>query len=120
MSLSHIPCRGISDVASMLGVTLRTVRFYEEKGLVSPERWPGGKRVYSPADVARLTEIVRLRACDFSLREVREFLTADHDRRMALLYSAHNRARDRALAADQAGNDCLRMIEEQSRQEAAE
>ena len=53
----------IGEVAARVGVTPRTIRYYEELGLLgaSAAREKGGHRVYSEADVARLTELVRLR-----------------------------------------------------------
>jgi DNA-binding transcriptional MerR regulator len=53
----------IGDVAAQVGVTVRTIRYYEELGLVegSDERPKGGHRLYRDTDVARLRELVRLR-----------------------------------------------------------
>ena len=53
----------IGEVAARVGVTPRTIRYYEELGLLgaSAAREKGGHRFYSEADVARLTELVRLR-----------------------------------------------------------
>ena len=67
------PLRGIQDVADSLGVTTRTLRFYEDKGLVQPVR-VGGTRVYARRDVARLQLILRGKRLGFSLREIEEFL----------------------------------------------
>jgi DNA-binding transcriptional MerR regulator len=53
----------IGEVAERVGVTTRTIRYYEELGLLGPlaERSKGSHRLYSDADVGRLTELVRLR-----------------------------------------------------------
>ena len=53
----------IGEVAARVGVTARTIRYYEELGLLgaSSDRQKGGHRVYSEPDVVRLTELVRLR-----------------------------------------------------------
>ena len=59
----------IAEVATALGVSHRTLRFYEHKGLVSPQR-KGTARLYSPADVARLGQVMRLKACGASLDEI--------------------------------------------------
>ena len=45
----------ISELAKEFGITTRTIRFYEEKGLLNPSR-EGGKRIYSPADRVRVDE----------------------------------------------------------------
>jgi DNA-binding transcriptional MerR regulator len=53
----------IGEVAQLTGTTPRTIRYYEELGLLSPtsEREPGAHRVYDDADVERLQEVLRLR-----------------------------------------------------------
>ena len=63
----------VSQLARQLGVTARTIRFYEDKALVSPER-AGTTRVYTHRDRARLMLILRGKRLGFSLREIREFL----------------------------------------------
>src|SRR5579875_2382370 len=53
----------IGEVAELVGITARTIRYYEERGLLGlgGERPKGAHRLYSDSDVARLREIVRLR-----------------------------------------------------------
>ena len=53
----------IGEVAERVGVTTRTIRYYEQLGLLGPEpeRSKGAHRLYVEADVTRLTELVRLR-----------------------------------------------------------
>jgi len=65
--------RGINDVAAHLGITHRTLRFYEDKGLIEPAR-VGNTRIYSRRDVARMQLILRGKRLGFSIREIREFL----------------------------------------------
>lgn len=65
--------RGIQDVATELGITTRTIRFYEDKGLLDPQR-VGTMRVYSRREVARLQLILRGKRLGFSLRQIQEFL----------------------------------------------
>lgn len=65
--------RGIKDVASQLGVTQRTLRFYEDKGLIEPQR-VGATRIYSRREVGRMQLILRGKRLGFSLREIKEFL----------------------------------------------
>jgi DNA-binding transcriptional MerR regulator len=65
----------IGEVAERTALSVRTIRFYEESGLVSPsERSQGGFRLYTDADVARLQLIRRLKPLDFSIDEMREIL----------------------------------------------
>lgn len=65
----------IGEVAERTGLSVRTIRFYEESSLVSPSgRSQGGFRLYTDGDVARLQLIRRLKPLDFSLEEMRELL----------------------------------------------
>jgi DNA-binding transcriptional MerR regulator len=63
----------IRDLTKQLGVSARTLRFYEEKGLVDPGR-RGQERLYSRRDRARLKYVLMGKAVGFSLEEVREML----------------------------------------------
>lgn len=63
----------IGDMAKQFGVTLRTLRFYEDKGLINPRR-EGSARLYSRRDVARLKLIMFGRKVGFSLREVKQMM----------------------------------------------
>ena len=63
----------ISDLAKEFGVTTRTIRFYEEKGLVSPAR-EGQKRLFSPADRVRIKLILRGKRIGMTLQECVEFI----------------------------------------------
>lgn len=65
--------RGIQDMATELGVTHRTIRFYEDKGLIDPKRI-GTMRVYTRRDFARMQLILRGKRLGFSLREIAQFL----------------------------------------------
>ena len=58
----------ISELAKEFGVTTRTIRFYEEKGLVQPLR-DGQKRLYTPADRVRIKLILRGKRIGMSLQE---------------------------------------------------
>jgi DNA-binding transcriptional MerR regulator len=63
----------VSQLARQLGVTARTIRFYEDKGLLAPSR-AGTTRVYTVRDRARLVLILRGKRLGFSLREIKEYL----------------------------------------------
>jgi DNA-binding transcriptional MerR regulator len=63
----------ISDLADEFGVTTRTIRFYEEKGLLRPKR-EGTRRVYGPADRTRLRLILRGKRLGLSLDESAEII----------------------------------------------
>jgi len=63
----------ISELAREFGVTTRTIRFYEEKGLVHPRR-EGRTRLYSPADRVRIKLILRGKRIGMTLQESAEVI----------------------------------------------
>lgn len=63
----------VTELAAALGVTPRTLRFYEDQGLVTPRR-VGNARVYSHRDRGRLALILRGKRLGFSLREIGDWL----------------------------------------------
>lgn len=63
----------IGDMAKAYGVTLRALRFYEDKGLLSPTR-DGATRLYSHRDRVRLKLILLGRKVGFSLRDVKQMI----------------------------------------------
>ncbi|WP_432524950.1 MerR family transcriptional regulator [Kineococcus sp. SYSU DK006] len=66
----------IGEVVERVGYSFRTIRYYDEMGLVSPaHRSPGGFRLYSEMDVYRLLILKRMKPLDFSLDEMRELLS---------------------------------------------
>ena len=69
----------IGEVAGRTGVTQRTLRFYEEKGLLQPsERMDGGFRLYSDEDVERIVQIKEMQnLLGLTLAEIREMVEAD-------------------------------------------
>lgn len=94
--------KGIQQVATDLGVTTRTLRFYEDKGLIVPRR-VGTTRVYTRREVGRMHLILRGKRLGFSLREIQEFLDLydsdpQHVEQMRRLAS---RARERADELEQ-------------------
>jgi DNA-binding transcriptional MerR regulator len=67
----------IGEVAARTELSLRTIRHYEESGLVVPSaRSQGGFRLYTEADVARLMVIRRMKPLGFTLDEMRDLLAA--------------------------------------------
>ena len=69
----------IGEVAERTGVTQRTLRFYEERGLLKPpSRLDGGFRLYSEDDVRRVEQIKRLQSLlGFTLAEIKEMVEAN-------------------------------------------
>ena len=73
----------IGEVAELTGTTPRTIRYYEEIGLLpgAEDRTQGQHRVYTPADVERIKEIVRLRdLLGLSLEQLTKLLEAESAR----------------------------------------
>lgn len=67
----------IGDLAREFGVTLRTLRFYEDRGLLSPER-RGTTRVYSRRDRMRLRLVLLAKTLGFSLTEAKQMIELYH------------------------------------------
>jgi len=73
----------IGDVAKLVGTTPRTIRYYEELGLLpeAPERPAGGHRLYTQSEVERLREVIRLKQLlGVSLQELKDLLAAEEAR----------------------------------------
>jgi DNA-binding transcriptional MerR regulator len=78
---------GITELCSAFGITTRAIRFYEDKGLLSPRR-VNGTRVYTRRDRARLALILRAKAIGSSLAEVKQYLD---------LYGSHGEGRTQQI-----------------------
>jgi Cu(I)-responsive transcriptional regulator len=73
----------IGDVATQIGLPPKTIRYYEEIGLVAPNRSANGYRVFSQTDAHKLAFLGRARSLGFSIEECRALLA---------LYEDHGRA----------------------------
>lgn len=74
---------GITELCREFGISLRAIRFYEDKGLLHPRR-VNGTRVYTRRDRARLALILRAKAIGSSLAEIKHYLD---------LYGSHGEGR---------------------------
>lgn len=90
----------IGEVAKRLGLSLRTVRYYEETGLVRPsKRTNGGFRLYGEPEIARLELIKQMQPLGFSLKEMKQLLKVrDQLKRARPGDPAHDRAHMRLSA----------------------
>lgn len=70
----------IGELSELFGITLRTIRFYEERGLLAPRRAAARTRIYDRDDVARLSLIVTCRRYGLAVHEIADLL-ALRDRR---------------------------------------
>ena len=68
------PVFTISQLAEEFDISTRTIRFYEEKGLIAPRRSKGNQRIYSKRDRARLKLILRGKRFGYSLDEISEMM----------------------------------------------
>lgn len=65
----------IGEVSERTGLSLRTIRYYEEVGLLRPSmRSPGGFRLYTRSDIGRLGLVRRMKTLGFSIEEMRDLL----------------------------------------------
>jgi DNA-binding transcriptional MerR regulator len=101
----------VTELAKELGMTARAIRFYEDKGLITPQR-AGTTRVYSARDRARMILILRGKRLGFSLSAIKEYLDlydTDITQRTQLraLLAGVARRRDQLLAQRQAIDDAL-------------
>lgn len=78
---------GITELCNEFGITLRALRFYEDKGLLAPRRI-NGARVYTRRDRARLALILRAKAIGSPLSEIKRYLD---------LYGDHGEGRAQQL-----------------------
>ena len=75
----------VAELAKELDITTRTLRFYEDRGLIAPQR-VGTARIYSRRDRARMIMILRGKRLGFTLREIKDYLDLydlDHNKRRA-------------------------------------
>jgi DNA-binding transcriptional MerR regulator len=92
----------IADLAREFGISTRAIRFYESKGLLTPER-VGGTRVFRRRDRARLILILRGKRLGFSLRDISEYLS---------LYDAQSQTAQVSLLIGKV-DERLKMLEQQ-------
>jgi len=99
----------VTELGKDLGVSARTIRLYEDKGLISPSR-AGNNRIYTPRDRSRMVLILRGKRLGFKLREIKEYLDLydvdpTHAKQLRLLLkSVHSRIarlEDQRVALDQ-------------------
>ena len=115
------PFYSVTQLGAELGITVRTLHFYEAQGLLTPRR-AGNTRVYTQRDRARMILILRGKRLGFSIREIREYLELydvdqTHEEQLkALLKTVHSRIHrleEQRVALDQTLAE-LRNIEQQT------
>jgi MerR family transcriptional regulator, repressor of the yfmOP operon len=104
----------IGELAEQTGLTQRTLRYYEEIGLLDPpSRMAGGFRLYSPQDVARIEQIVRLKQLlGFSLAEIKTIIAAQEElSELRSQYRADPDTQHRLAALDRAESNVRRQLD---------
>ena len=106
----------VTEFAEQLGLTARALRFYEDKGLISPRRL-GTTRVFSARDKARMVLILRGKRLGFSLSTIREYLDlydADPTQASQLkhLLAEATKQREQLSAQRQAIDEALAELDE--------
>jgi DNA-binding transcriptional MerR regulator len=69
----------IGDIANRLRISQRTIRYYEERGLIKPSRSSGGFRVYEEGEVERLETILLMKELGMSLEEISSLIKLRHE-----------------------------------------
>jgi DNA-binding transcriptional MerR regulator len=106
----------VTELANQLGMTARAIRFYEDKGLISPRR-AGTTRVFSARDRARMILILRGKRLGFSLSTIKDYLDLyDTDvtqhAQLKLLLAAVSERRAQLLSQRQAIEDALAELDD--------
>ncbi len=125
----------VTELADELGITPRTIRFYETKGLIKPRR-AGTTRVYTHRERARMLLILRGKRLGFSLADIREYLdlydadpsqvkqlqllTQKIDRRIAELEQQREDLEAALQELSEMRQECLSNIEMREQVETAE
>jgi len=107
---------GPGDLARQAGTSIKALRVYEKAGLLSPDRREGGWRLYGPPHIARLHQILALKALGLSLKQIADTLDRDgtaigqimdlQAKYLAtVVHTARNQLRRVQQARDQLGRD---------------
>lgn len=116
----------VGQLAELAGVSTRTLRYYEEEGLLRPSRSANGYRVYTARDAKRLASILSMRACGLSVATIHRLLaSAGGDLRHVLhahllTLSAQRDSLDEAIDRTKAAIASLERIEQMNESDAFE
>lgn len=93
----------ITELAKIFNVTTRTVRYYEELGLLQPERTASNQRLFSKSEVVKMKLIVRGKRFGFTLEEIKE---------MILLFDKDRTGKKQLERTIEFGQEKMRQIDE--------
>lgn len=95
--------KDITELAKSYNVTTRTIRYYEELGLLKPERTAGNKRIYAKSEVVKMKLIIRGKKYGFTLDEIKE---------MILLFDKDRTGKQQLERTIEFGHEKIHQIEE--------
>ena len=116
----------IGQLAEQSGTSARTLRYYEDLGILAPQRGPNGYRLYGPCDERRLAQVMAMRACGLPLGTIARLLQdPDASVHAALLdhlrtLRAQGKSLEAALQRTQAAIDALERIDTMKTEDAFE
>jgi DNA-binding transcriptional MerR regulator len=123
--MAQAPSYTISDLAKEFDLTTRAIRFYEDMGLLQPQReGPGGRnRIYTPRDRTRLKLTLRAKRLGLSLTEAKDLIdmydsprdTGPQLRKFLVVLAEHKRQIEEQMADLQANLDELKVHEKEAR-----
>ena len=121
--MTHARLYTVTELAKELGMTARAIRFYEDKGLITPQR-AGTTRVYSARDRGRMILILRGKRLGFSLSTIKEYLDLyDTDitqhAQLRLLLASIAKRRAQLVAQRQAIDEALSELDDITAQSEA-
>ena len=91
----------IGEISALLGISPETLRFYEKRGLLQPEKSPhNGYRSYSQNDLYRLLDIIFYRRLDLGLDDIRHLLTTDDLTAITQLLAEQQEALEQKIARE--------------------
>lgn len=91
----------IGEISALLGISPETLRFYEKRGLLQPEKSPhNGYRSYSQNDLYRLLDIIFYRRLDLGLDDIRHLLTTDDLTAITQLLAEQQEALEQKIALE--------------------
>ena len=116
----------VGQLAKLAGVSARTLRYYEEEGLLRPSRAESGYRVYAASDAKRLAYILSMRACGLPVATIRSLLENDEGDLRHVLHahlltlSAQRDSLDEAIERTEAAIVAIERIEQMNENDAFE
>ncbi|MFE6076686.1 MerR family transcriptional regulator [Paenibacillus sp. NPDC057886] len=95
----------ISEISKLYGISVDSLRYYEDLGVLEPQREKNNYRIYSLKDISKLNIIRDLRLLDFSMQKIKDYLDNHSlDKTLEILYEEQRLIQDRIHKLQQRGN----------------